>query len=134
MERDRIIRRRELNKTRRHCQAAFTPVFQAQAALPWLWHVTCGHIFKNRLMAAKMRMLKLLMEIRGFAEVTNRSPQPRISGAHLTQLRSSLAHAALPKRRLSIPIDQQSPADVPHQVKITHLKSSPGSAATLRAS
>ena len=81
-------------------------------------------------MAAKMKVLKLLMEIRGFAAVTNRSPQPRVPAVALTQLRSSLAHTPLPKRRLSITIDTQSPAEMPDQVKITHLKQSPGPAAT----
>ena len=84
-------------------------------------------------MAAKMRMLKLLQEIRGFAEVTNRRPQSRIPGVVLTQLRSSSVHAALPRRRLSITIDKHSPGNTPHHVKINHVKQDSGPAATLPA-
>ena len=80
-------------------------------------------------MAAKIQMLKLLQEIRGFAELTNRRPQPRSLGLFLTQIRSHMPQRALPKRRLSIRIDTQDRTDIPDRVKINHVKQGPGPAA-----
>ena len=80
-------------------------------------------------MAAKIRMLKLLQEIRGFAEISNRRPQPRSPALLLTQGRSRMLQGALPKRKLSIRIDAQERTDVPYQVKINHVKHGPDSLA-----
>jgi hypothetical protein len=66
-------------------------------------------------------MMKLLQEIRGFAEITNRRPQLRSPGLFLMQLRSHLTHTTLPRRKRSVLIDMQDLADNPHPVKITHL-------------
>jgi hypothetical protein len=88
-------------------------------------------ILVNRLMAAKLKMLKLLQEMQGFAEVTNRRPPPRSVGLALMQLRSHLAHTRVPPRRRSIAIDIKDLADIPHPVKITHLSASPTPAARL---
>jgi hypothetical protein len=80
-------------------------------------------------MAAKIRMLKLLQEIRGFAELSNRRPQLRSPALLLTQGRSRVLQGALPKRKLSIRIDTQERTDVPCQVKINHVLPGPDSAA-----
>ncbi len=80
-------------------------------------------------MAAKIQMLKLLQEIRGFAELSNRRPQPRSPGLFLTQMRSHMLQGVVPKRRLSIRIDPQDRANIPYQVKINHVKPGPGPAA-----
>ena len=80
-------------------------------------------------MAAKMKMLKLLQEIRAFAELTNRRPQPRFPGLFMTQIRSHALQGALPRRKLSIRIDTQTRLDAPYQVKINHVKPSPDLAA-----
>jgi hypothetical protein len=76
-------------------------------------------------MAAKLQVLRLLQEIRAFAELSNRRPQPRSTGLFLTQMRSHLLQSASPKRRLSIRIDTQDRIDVPSQVRINHVKPGP---------
>ena len=72
-------------------------------------------------MAAKVKMLKLLQEIRGFAEMGKRRPPPRLPGLMLIQMRSHVLHASLPKRRLNVQMGVSNPSDIPHPVKINHL-------------
>jgi hypothetical protein len=72
-------------------------------------------------MATKIKMMKLLQEIRGMAQITNRRPQPKPPGLFLMQLRSHVMQATIPRRRLVIPVDLREPPDIPHPVKITHL-------------
>ena len=76
-------------------------------------------------MAAKIQVLKLLQEIRGFAELSNRHPQPRSPGLFLTQIRSHMLQGAVLKRRLSIRIDTPDRTNVPDRVKINHVKQGP---------
>lgn len=73
-------------------------------------------------MAAKVNMLKLLQEIRGFAVVANRQPPPRFSGLLLAQIRMAAARDNLRRRRLNITIDQQNSPDMPYPVRIHHVK------------
>jgi hypothetical protein len=84
-------------------------------------------------MAAKIKMLKLLQEMRGFADITNRRPQPRPPGLVLTQMRSHVIQATLARRRLSIATDKQDQPDDPHPVKINHLKPSSDPATSVAA-
>ena len=70
-------------------------------------------------MAAKVRMMKLLQEIRGLAEITNRRPHSKPPGLFLLQLRSHLSRTRFHKRKVIIPIDIQNPPDIPSPVKIT---------------
>jgi hypothetical protein len=84
-------------------------------------------------MAAKIKMLKLLQEIRGFADVTNRRPQPRSPGLVLTQMRSHVIQATLPRRRLSISTDKREHPNISHPVKINHLKPGSDTAASVPA-
>ena len=76
-------------------------------------------------MATKVRLMKMLQEIRGLAQITNRRPQTKAPGLFLIQLRSQNGRNGLPKQKLIIPITLQDPPDIPHPVKITHLKASP---------
>jgi hypothetical protein len=76
-------------------------------------------------MATKMKIMKLLQEIRGFAQLTYRQPHDRQPGLFLIQLRSHLQNATAPRRRLIIPVDHQDPPDIPHPVKIVHLSDEP---------
>lgn len=76
-------------------------------------------------MAAKVRIMKLLQEMRGFAEVTNRLPQPRQPGLFLMKLRTHFSQGALPTRKRVITIEIQGRADIPDPVKITHVQGSP---------
>jgi hypothetical protein len=74
-------------------------------------------------MAAKVRIMKLLQEIRGFAEITQRRPQPRQPAAlFLIQLRSHVFHTTATKRKQTIAVDMLEHPDIPHPVKITHLQ------------
>ncbi len=83
-------------------------------------------------MATKIRILKLMQEIRGLAQITNRRPQPKPPGLFLMQLRSHLAHATLSRQKVVISVDMQNCPDIPHPVKITHVKqrSAPRAAVT----
>jgi hypothetical protein len=93
--------------------------------------VNCGHSLKKKLMAAKMKMLKLLQEIRGFAEIAYRCPPARSPEVLFMQSRPRLIQALPPKRRLSVTTDLQDRPDVPHPVKIIHVKQHPAPAATV---
>jgi hypothetical protein len=73
-------------------------------------------------MAAKVQIMKLLQEIRGFAEITNRRPQPRQPGLLLIQLRSHVIHTTAARRKQIIAVDMLERPDIPHPVKITHLR------------
>jgi len=84
-------------------------------------------------MAAKLKMLKLLLEIRGFAKVTNRRPPPRSPDLFLAQLRAEGDRTALRRQRLNITIDPSNQPDVPLQVKIHHVKPDPHPAAPILA-
>ncbi len=85
-------------------------------------------------MAAKVKMLKLLQEIRGFAQIANRQPPPRSPGLILTQLRAHGTHESVRRRKLSVSFDKQTQPDLPHRVRINHVKPSPEPAAGLRTS
>jgi hypothetical protein len=76
-------------------------------------------------MAAKVKVLTLLQEIRGFAQISNRLPAPRSPGLFLAQLRLQRNHGALRQRRLSITIDPPSHPEIPLQVKIHFVRQSP---------
>jgi hypothetical protein len=76
-------------------------------------------------MAAKMKMLKFVQEIRGFAEVTNRRPPPRRPGLLLTQIRVNGMQESLRRRKLNVAFDKPPQPDMPHHVKINHVKPSP---------
>jgi hypothetical protein len=84
-------------------------------------------------MAVKVKMLKLLQEIHGFAQIANRRPPPRFPGLVLTQIREHGMQERLRRRKLSVVFDKQTQPAIPHQVKINHVKPAPEPAAVLRA-
>jgi hypothetical protein len=84
-------------------------------------------------MAAKVKMLKLLQEIRGFAEISNRRPPPRSPTLVLTQIRAHGMHESLRRRKLSVTFAKPPQPDMPHQVKINHLRPDPQPAAAAQA-
>ncbi|HOX55765.1 MAG TPA: hypothetical protein P5205_09085 [Candidatus Paceibacterota bacterium] len=84
-------------------------------------------------MADKVQMLKLLLEMRGFAQISNRRPPPRIPGAVLTQIRAREGHDHSRRRKLSISFNKQAQPAIPLQVKINHVKPNQGTGATLQA-
>jgi hypothetical protein len=67
-------------------------------------------------------MMKLLQEVRGFAEIANRRPHQRPPGPVLLQARAASPRTpGKLKRTLKIAI--QEPPDIPHPVRITYLGS-----------
>ena len=79
-------------------------------------------------MAAKIKMLTLLQEFRGFDQIVNRSPVSRSPGLFLAQFRSERIQVPLRKRILSITINEPNQIDIPLQVRIQHVKQTPRSA------
>ena len=74
-------------------------------------------------MAEKIKMLKLLQELNGFSELTNRRPQARSLGLFLLEMRSHMTHTAPHNRKRNITVESSGLTDIPHPVKITHLRS-----------
>ncbi len=75
-------------------------------------------------MATKVKLMKLLQEIRGYAQISQRRQQPKPPGLFLLQLRSHLNQPAR-RRRLSVPIQMHENPDIPNPVKITIIESEP---------
>jgi len=71
-------------------------------------------------MATRMKMLKLVQEMRGLAQITNRRPQHRHPAAVLEVRPPSRRSPAL-KRKQLIQIHVQDLPDIPHPVKIKYL-------------
>jgi hypothetical protein len=78
-------------------------------------------------------MLTLLQEIDGFAQIANRCPPPRSPGLFLAELWSRGTHAPLRRRKLNIEIEEPNQPPIPLQVKIHHVKQTPGPAARVPA-
>ena len=79
-------------------------------------------------MAKKIILMKLLQEIRGHANVTNRRPAPAAPMLYLMQLRRRNAHAHVrpqPPQRLSITAQWQNPGEAPAPIKINHAAAEP---------
>ena len=84
-------------------------------------------------MATRMNMMKLLQEIRGMAQVTNRRPLTRTSLVLALQIRPPALRNAKTRQRRTIRISMQDPLDIPHPVKIKHLTGSELPVASLSA-
>lgn len=72
-------------------------------------------------MATRMNMMKLLQEVRGFAELTNRRLPARPLGPLLLELRSARSKTAYSRRRWTLTISILEPPDIPHPVPIKYL-------------
>jgi hypothetical protein len=72
-------------------------------------------------MATRIKMLKLLQEVRGFAQFTHRPTEPRPAGPLLLDFRTSMRRRAAARRKLAIQIEMQELPDIPHPVPITFL-------------
>ena len=77
-------------------------------------------------MATKDKLMRLLQEVRGLAEINRRQPAPKPSPLFLMQLRSHLTNSSRPRYRLNIAVDANESAHFPHPVKITHLSTDSG--------
>jgi hypothetical protein len=74
-------------------------------------------------MAGKMNVMKLLQEMRGLADFTNRRPPAKLPAFPLGWQASRVAP---PRRRRVIRVAAPYAQDFPHPVKIVHLKDKPG--------
>ena len=76
-------------------------------------------------MATKAILMKMLEEIRGHEQITNRRPTPRPIVLYLMRLRAQNAqnrdHA--PRQRMAVAIEWQNGAETPLPVKINHIES-----------
>jgi hypothetical protein len=88
------------------------------ASLPW--HVTCSKAFHER-MATKMNMLKLLQEVRGFAQFTSRPIEPKPTGPLLLGYRGLMRRKRVSRQKHFLKIEMKEPTDIPHPVPIVHL-------------
>ncbi len=71
-------------------------------------------------MATRMNMLKLLQEVRGFAQFTRHAIEPRPSGPLLLGYRGSLRRKRVGPQKQFLKIEMQEPTDIPHPVPIVH--------------
>lgn len=81
--------------------------------------MTCNVGAEDGNMATKMKLIKMLQEIKGLAQITNRKPAPRPPLLYLMQLRLQAAQVELPRRRLTIETEAVRP---PLPIKINHIK------------
>lgn len=72
-------------------------------------------------MAQKLQLLKLLQEIRGFAEAGNRMGEVRPLLHSSAALRPENSVTSLPRRRFSIPISHEVREDSPLSIPITSI-------------
>jgi hypothetical protein len=70
-------------------------------------------------MATKMKLIKMLQENKGLAQITNRRPAPRPPLLYLMQLRTQVAQAVTPRKRLTVEIEA---VHTPMMIKINHIK------------
>lgn len=73
-------------------------------------------------MATKIRVLKLLQESKGHAQITNRRPAPRAPLLYLMQLRANPVPDDFPRQRLTVEADSKAFAEGPLPIKINHVK------------
>lgn len=71
-------------------------------------------------MATKMKLIKMLQEVKALSQITNRKPAPRPPLLYLMQLRSQAAQVNTPRRRLTI---ETEAFHAPLPIKINHIRS-----------
>ena len=72
-------------------------------------------------MATKIRLMRLLQEVRGHAQITNRRHAPRQHTLYLMQLREYSTEFHSPKRRLAVTADSNESENNPLPIKIHHI-------------
>ena len=73
-------------------------------------------------MATKIKLMKMVQQVQGYAQITNRRPAPRPPVLYIMQLREQLAQAAVPKRRLAVQADAKESAYTPLAIKINFVQ------------
>jgi len=79
------------------------------------------HAVEDGDMATKMKLLKMLQEVKGLAQITNRRPAPRPPMLFLMQLRANANQPSLPRRRLAIEKGKET-GHLPLPIKIHHIR------------
>ncbi|HVV01614.1 MAG TPA: hypothetical protein VHH88_09650 [Verrucomicrobiae bacterium] len=74
-------------------------------------------------MATRMNMMKLLLEVRGFAEFTHKRMPARPLGPLLLQVSGPSSRFARGMRKWTLRVSIQDPPEIPHPVPIKHLGS-----------
>ena len=73
-------------------------------------------------MATKMKLLKMMQEDKGLAQITNRRPAPRPPVLYLMQLREQKPVSPdIPKRRLVVSAESADPSTVSFTIRINHI-------------
>jgi hypothetical protein len=75
-------------------------------------------------MATKLKLMKMLQEMRGFSEISHRQPTPNSPILYTIQLRNHMYETSHPRRKLVISVDLNDQANSPHPVTITHIRPS----------
>jgi hypothetical protein len=71
-------------------------------------------------MATRMNMMKLLLEVRGLAQLINRRLPNRVPGPLLLQWYPFKSRSAAARRKWTLRIDIQDPPDIPQPVPIIY--------------
>ena len=69
-------------------------------------------------MAAKLKLMKFLLEARALADMAAQRPVPRSPMLHLIQLRPYVHEIIIPKRRIAITSEVDADSQTPQPVKI----------------
>jgi hypothetical protein len=83
--------------------------------------MTCIINLESAAMATRINMLKLLQEVRGFAQFAHGPSAPRQAGPLFLEFRGSGRRKAVLRRKISLRIQMQEPIDIPHPVTIRHI-------------
>jgi hypothetical protein len=92
------------------------------AAPPDTWHMNCDICDWTDNMATKIKLMKMVQQFQGYAQITNRRPAPRPPVLYIMQLREQSAQATVPKRRLAVQIEAKDVANTPLAIKINHIQ------------
>jgi hypothetical protein len=68
-----------------------------------------------------MKILRLMQEIHGMAEVTNRRPPARTTAALALQIHPPAFRKSIARQKRTLRISIQDPPDIPQEVEIIHL-------------
>jgi len=77
-------------------------------------------------MATRINMMKLLLEVRGFAQLTNRRLPTRAHGPLLLQFYTPTPKVSPARRKRALRISIEDPPDIPQPITIKYLTTDAG--------
>jgi len=77
-------------------------------------------------MATRINMMKLLLEVRGFAQLADLRLPTKPQGPLLLQFHSATAKVAALKRKRTLRVSIQDPPDIPQPIPIKYLDAGDG--------